>query len=616
MSTLKIEHISNIANSGPDISIDSSGHLNIVNGSLQMGGTTMLDTSDTTLKNVSKIGIGIATPADKLEIQGSSSDGIRLSVSGQSYYHKIRSNGDGLLLSADDSDAGGAGADIRFRVANDEKMRINHDGNVGIGTTAPDQPLQVKGVIETQATNSTNGFMMYTYTDNTYRINYNGAGGDELILTSGGVLGLGNTPGAWSANYPALTIGQGATLTGHASNTQTQLGQNWWIGTGNQYIVNGAASRLVMNPDSTIIFSQAPSGTANATMSTTNDRLVINPSGYVGIGSGTPEIFVDVVSNTQKAMRLRFIDDNNSSATNPLAMEYKAGLEIENLYSGSAPSANGTKVAKLQFTTVTSSGYGATATIMGLAESGGYDAGAMVFALGNNSSGLDTEKMRLTSANGLKVISDSGNSTSADNISIKYLGTAGAHKSGYLFRDKRDAVNAAIKNNLQDDSATNYAAHMEFQTAHAGTLTTQMTIDRYGQVMTPNQPSFRAWTTPDFTSNGVLEAAQWSEQHDNNNDFSNGRFTCPVDGVYLFTVIWDSLSSLAGLNLLVNTSSYYVKWEPTGVSGASWESRAYSTTVKLSSGDYVRLEGTHASGSNPFHMGAGYWGHFAGHLLG
>ena len=61
MSTLKIEHIANIANSGPDVSIDTNGHLNIVNGSLQMGGTTMLDTSDTSLKNVNKIGIGTAT---------------------------------------------------------------------------------------------------------------------------------------------------------------------------------------------------------------------------------------------------------------------------------------------------------------------------------------------------------------------------------------------------------------------------------------------------------------------------------------------------------------------------------------------------------------------------
>ena len=36
-----------------------------------------------------------------------------------------------------------------------ERMRITHDGNVGIGVTNPDQALQVKGGIETQATNST-----------------------------------------------------------------------------------------------------------------------------------------------------------------------------------------------------------------------------------------------------------------------------------------------------------------------------------------------------------------------------------------------------------------------------------------------------------------------------
>ena len=102
-------------------------------------------------------------------------------------------------------------------------------------------------------------------------------------------LGLGVTPGVWSVNYPALQIGQGATLTGHKSNTQTQLGQNWWVGTGNQYVVNGSASRLVMGTDSTIEFSQAPSGSAGATMSTINTRLIIKPSGDVGIGTNDPK---------------------------------------------------------------------------------------------------------------------------------------------------------------------------------------------------------------------------------------------------------------------------------------------------------------------------------------
>jgi hypothetical protein len=100
-------------------------------------------------------------------------------------------------------------------------------------------------------------------------------------ITVDGDIGIGVVPGEWSVNYPAFQIGQGGTFTGHRNNTQTQLGQNWWVGTGNQYVVNGAASRMIMNPDSTIIFSQAPSGTAGATMSTTHNRLVINTSGHV-----------------------------------------------------------------------------------------------------------------------------------------------------------------------------------------------------------------------------------------------------------------------------------------------------------------------------------------------
>ena len=70
------------------------------------------------------------------------------------------------------------------------------------------------------------------------------------------------------------------------------------------------------------------------------------------------------------------------------------------------------------------------------------------------------------------------------------------------------------------------------------------------------------------------------------------------------------------LTTKTNTNYYIVKWEPTGRTDNSWESKHYSTTVKLSSGDYVRLVGVHASGSNPYHMGGGHWGFFAGHLLG
>ena len=173
-------------------------------------------------------------------------------------------------------------------------VTILSDGKVGIGITSPSTKLHVDGGGSSPeiriAQNST------YYTD--IGINHIDVVGNDLRFlfdgnekgryTNEGVLGLGVIPGAWSANYPALQIGQGATFTGHASNTQTQLGQNWWIGTGNQYIVNGAASRLVINTDSTIKFSQAPSGTAGTAMSTIHDRLVIDPNGNVGIGTASP----------------------------------------------------------------------------------------------------------------------------------------------------------------------------------------------------------------------------------------------------------------------------------------------------------------------------------------
>ena len=146
------------------------------------------------------VGIGTTSPSSstKLEING---DGelLRLDGSGGSA-RSMRFRGlstsalamitiDGSFkLHCEDS-----GTHMEFHTADTERMRIDGSGNVGIGVTNPDQKLMVKGTIETQATNSTNGWHIYTYTDDTFRLNFNGAGSDELIFNSNGTLFIGGS---------------------------------------------------------------------------------------------------------------------------------------------------------------------------------------------------------------------------------------------------------------------------------------------------------------------------------------------------------------------------------------------------------------------------------------
>ena len=105
-----------------------------------------------------------------------------------------------------------ANSNIRFYTTTsnnstaNQRMVIDKNGYVGIGVASPDQALVVKGVIETQTTNSTNGWMMYAYTDNTLRFNYNGAGSDELIIDSSGNITTTNHP-IFMAIEPAQTAG-------------------------------------------------------------------------------------------------------------------------------------------------------------------------------------------------------------------------------------------------------------------------------------------------------------------------------------------------------------------------------------------------------------------------
>ena len=168
-------------------------------------------------------------------------------------------------------------------------MILTRTGNVGIGCT-PDQKLHVKGTIETQATNSTNGWQLYTYTDNTFRINYNGAGSDELIIDSSGNVGIGTT----------------------SPNQKLQVGGNLHV-----YDEEG-------NTDSSIFLSTGTSDVTTVKIASNGDSFF--NAGNVGIGTTAPDAPLHILkaaggANIVAGLKL---DPDDATANSGISIDFNA----------------------------------------------------------------------------------------------------------------------------------------------------------------------------------------------------------------------------------------------------------------------------------------------------
>ena len=149
----------------------------------------------------------------------------------------------------------------------------------------------------------------------------------------------------------------------------------------------------------------------------------------------------------------------------------------------------------------------------------------------------------------------------------------------------------------------------------SSTSGTALSIDANNIVTTPVRPAFFAHSPTDASrsSDAVLVFA--SETFDRTNNYNNttGEFTCPVDGIYLFS--WHCLHLDNGAygitKLQLNGSAYANAQTYSGI--ANGGSSTASATLYCQANDVVRV----------FNMGATYssvtndnYAFFSGHLVG
>jgi len=260
------------------------------------------------------------------------------------------------------------GADYQWK----ERMRIQANGNVGIGITTPASPLHVK----------TGGTTFNIPTNNA--IGGGTAGRVHFIGTEPGLMFSSdmNTANAVSTGTGTLSLG-------------LQIGY---------YGANDVRSQLFWAGSSPLTFTYASSPTASP-----EERMRIATNGNVGIGTTSTSNYKLAVESSNASFLGYFTNTNTGTGAQGLAVTmnadngaYKYNWEYgATLYLSNDRYQTSGIVSKLVMNTA-NGGYNSGA-IIHVEGAGGYNQGQLVFSTGWNSSGLGTERMRINASGNLGI---------------------------------------------------------------------------------------------------------------------------------------------------------------------------------------------------------------------
>jgi hypothetical protein len=194
-----------------------------------------------------------------------------------------------------------------------------------------------------------------------------------------------------------------------------------------------------------------------------------------------------------------------------------------------------------------------------------------------------------------------------------------------------DTTNAGVSGRIvlknSTDASSVYYSNTLGWTFHTGTIlgntsgTQRMYITPQGYQRLPYQPAFSAWHNTGATITSAGGIIVWNSTHCNiggHYSNSNGRFTAPVAGQYLFS--WSTLNRrpTAQIASLYKNGSNIWNQGPLLVtpstSGNHESTVGSSVIISMSASDYVDVRAYHVNGGDVYY-GQGH-ANFTGYLLG
>ena len=159
----------------------------------------------------------------------------------------------------------------------------------------------------------TNQWYLYTHTDDTFRINYNGAGNDEIVIDTSGRVGIGETS---PTRFFVVKRSDSAGTVAEFENTGTS---SYIQFTCNSQADN-AAGYVGYNSDKDLTLW-------------TNDvqRVTIDVNGYMGIGEQSPDNKLHVTGGDWNNAHIRIERTDNGSANDP-GVVFKSAAGANNAY--------------------------------------------------------------------------------------------------------------------------------------------------------------------------------------------------------------------------------------------------------------------------------------------